>query len=134
MSVMGTGVAAGAAQAAHNAQQVARRRDQRANEPAEGSSRMREVFETHLRAVEEGDQGEAPTQLRINRDHRGDDGSAEREETLPQDQDAQTNDGIAAITDDDNDSRQLVSDDPSTRLLKRLTNEAPLYQHLDVQA
>jgi len=58
MSVMGTGIAAGVAQAASNAEQVARRRDKRTNKTAEETRRIREIFEAHFKTLEEHDETE----------------------------------------------------------------------------
>jgi len=58
MSVMGTGVAAGVAQAASNAETVARRRDKRSNKTTAETRRVREIFEAHLKTLEEHDEGE----------------------------------------------------------------------------
>lgn len=66
MSSMGTGPTAGVAQTALNAQQVARQRDKKVRDEKHQSERIKDTFETHLRAVEEGDEAEAPSQLRLD--------------------------------------------------------------------
>ena len=63
VSVMGTGAGAGVAQAALQAQEVARNRDKERTETIQTASRIREIFETRLRILEESE--ETPTQLRI---------------------------------------------------------------------
>ncbi len=61
MSSMGTSVAAGVAQTALQAQQVARQRDRRVTQRREEAQRVREMFEAAMRALEEGDRpGSAP--------------------------------------------------------------------------
>ena len=66
MSVLGTGVAAGVAQTAQQAQQVARQRDKQHTQTAADASRLQELLETHLRALDEGDESDTPAQLRID--------------------------------------------------------------------
>ena len=56
MSVMGTGVGAGVAQAALQAQEVARNRDKERTETIQTANRVREIFETRLRNLEEGEE------------------------------------------------------------------------------
>jgi len=63
MSVIGTGVAAGVAQAASNAETVARKRDKRTNKDAEETRRIREIFESHLKTLEEHDEGEQTARI-----------------------------------------------------------------------
>ncbi|MEX0777467.1 MAG: hypothetical protein WD042_17315 [Phycisphaeraceae bacterium] len=66
MSIQGTTAAAGVAQTAHNAQQVARRHDQQRGHPARETRQIREVFETHLASLEESDQDSPPTHLHVD--------------------------------------------------------------------
>jgi hypothetical protein len=66
MSIMGTGVAAGVAQTALTAQQVARQRDKRARENARPGQRVRDIYETHLKVLEEHDEGEATPRLVVD--------------------------------------------------------------------
>ena len=75
MSVIGTGIAAGVANTANQAQQVARSRDKQRSADTDEARRLREIFETRLRTLEEGEQ--TPTQLRI-------DGEVPQHETGPQ--------------------------------------------------
>ncbi|MCC7145719.1 MAG: hypothetical protein IT443_04680 [Phycisphaeraceae bacterium] len=63
MTTPGTGVAAGVAGAPLQAQQLGRSQDVRRS--AE-TKRMREVFESHLRSLEEGDEDQSPDQLHID--------------------------------------------------------------------
>lgn len=65
MSTIGTGVAAAVAQTALNAQQVARRRDRDIKEQDARRRVMQEQLEIHVQAVDEGDEADSPTQLRI---------------------------------------------------------------------
>lgn len=68
MTVVGTGVAAGVAQTAATAQQVARRKDKRAQQSGQDADRVREMIETHLRGLEEGDEATlgSVTQLHVD--------------------------------------------------------------------
>jgi len=66
MTAAGTGVAAGVAQTAANAQQVGRQRDRAATRDAVEAKRLRELFESHMQALEEGDTFESPAQLHID--------------------------------------------------------------------
>ncbi len=73
MSVMGTGIAAGVAQTAQQAQQVSRRRDKKHTEDTQTAERTREIFERQLRSLEEDD-GSESTQVKVqselhDRDH-----------------------------------------------------------------
>lgn len=54
MSTMGTGAAAGVAQTAQQAQQIARRRERRQADAVRDSERVRDVFEAHMQALDEG--------------------------------------------------------------------------------
>jgi len=65
MSVIGTGVAAGVAQAAAQAQQVARRQGQQDQDDSASAQRLRDLFEHHLSTVEEN-QEETPAELRVS--------------------------------------------------------------------
>lgn len=65
MSVLGTGIAAAVAQTAQQAEQVARRRDKRQREIREASERTREIFETHLKVLEENDDTETTARLQV---------------------------------------------------------------------
>lgn len=68
MSVMGTGIAAAVAQTAQQAEQVARRRDKRIREARDASQRTREIFETHLKTLEENDDVETTARLQTETD------------------------------------------------------------------
>ena len=60
MSNMGTGVAAGVAQVAHQAQQVSRQRDKRVRDRQRSSQQVKDIYETHLRVLDEQDGESAP--------------------------------------------------------------------------
>lgn len=66
MTQAGTGIAAGVAQTALQAQQVARRRDAASARASADAKRLRELLQTHLQALEEGDEFESPAQLHID--------------------------------------------------------------------
>ena len=66
MSIQGTGVAAGVAQTALQAQQVGRARDKADTQATANARRMREALEAHMQALEEGDEFESPAQLHVD--------------------------------------------------------------------
>lgn len=66
MSVLGTGIAAAVAQTAHQAQQVARQRNRAHAASSHDARRLRELLESHLQAVEEGEEAQNPAQLHID--------------------------------------------------------------------
>lgn len=66
MSAMGTGVAAGVAQTAHQAQQVARRKDKRLREDQRPSQRVRDIYETHLKVLDEHDESDSAPRLTVD--------------------------------------------------------------------
>lgn len=66
MSVLGTGVAAGVAQTTLTAQQHAMQRDRLEARAARDARQVHDIVETHLQAVEEGDEPDSPGKLVIN--------------------------------------------------------------------
>jgi len=66
MGVIGTGVAAGVAQTALQAQQVGRNRNKRAADAARAGQRLRELAEVRLRGIEEQDVGDDATRIHID--------------------------------------------------------------------
>ncbi|MBH06717.1 MAG: hypothetical protein CMJ20_10390 [Phycisphaeraceae bacterium] len=66
MSVSGAGTAAGVAQAAHQSEQVARRRDKQSATRSRDAERLRDLIDLHLHAVEQGNEPKAPSPLRVN--------------------------------------------------------------------
>ena len=117
MSIIGTGGAAGVAQTAYQAQQVARQRDQAARSTAE-AKQLRELLD-HMRALEEGDEFESPAQLRV-------DGQLQDREQPAHDQPAPHREP------DDETSSQ--SPDVGEVEDSHRADDAHLYRHLDVQA
>lgn len=65
MSMLGTGVAAGVAGVALQAQSVARQRDRQNVHTARDIRRMQELLQTHLDALDEGDT-QSPAQLHVD--------------------------------------------------------------------
>ena len=114
MSVIGTGIAAGVANSALQSQQVARNRDKQRNETANDTRLMRELFETRLRALEEGDQ--TPTQLRIG------------DEVPQHEPPKQSPDQFNAT------ETQPASEQPVESAAPDTSPDSPLYRHLDIQA
>jgi hypothetical protein len=105
-TLSGTQIAAGVAQTALQAQQVARQRDREARR-ASDTRRLPELIEARLRALEEGDQADSSTSGRID-------------EQLPSHQSPPVQ-GPGRRTGQNQQQ-------PDTG------DEAPLYKHLDVQA
>ncbi|QDU32563.1 hypothetical protein KS4_05950 [Poriferisphaera corsica] len=73
MSVMGTGVAAGVAGTALQSQQQARKRDKKVREEQHSAEKVLEVFEAHIKGLEEND-GDENSSARLHveaqlRDH-----------------------------------------------------------------
>jgi len=66
MGVIGTGVAAGVAQTALQAQQVSQRRNKRVADNTRVAQRMRELAEVRLRGLEEQDAGDDPNRIHID--------------------------------------------------------------------
>jgi len=121
MSVIGTGTAAAVAQTALQAQQVARKRDREKTESADDARRLREMFEAHLRALEEGDEAEGPAQLNI-------DGELPEHQGPPQQ--------IDAVHRRSQEEHPAQDHDDTADAQSEATSSAdpPLYRHLDVQA
>ena len=59
MSVMGTGIAAGVAATALQSQQQARKRDKKVREEQQSAEKVLEVFEAHIKGLEENDGDES---------------------------------------------------------------------------
>ena len=66
MSVMGTGIAAGVAQTAHNAQQIARQQDKKARDDARASREVRDRYEHLIQDLEEGDDANTAARLAVD--------------------------------------------------------------------
>ena len=116
MSTIGTGVAAGVAQTAYQAQQVARERDRRKNEAARGTAAMREMLEARMNALEEGQEDQTPVQLHI-------DGQLPEHHTAPVERPQEHRAG------DDAPAEPVDGQAPVPR-----DDDATLYRHLDVTA
>ena len=119
MSVIGTGIAAGVANTANQAQQVARSRDKQRSADTDEARRLREMFETRLRTLEEGEQ--TPTQLRI-------DSEVPQHETGPQQTDQ------LELTDKNPPEDTPQDTPPPPTYPNRPPSDASLYRHLDVKA
>ena len=144
MSVLGTGVAAGVAQTSLQAQQVARRRDKRARETEKQAQHVREVFEAHIKGLEENDTDETTARLHVDsqlNDHEDpveDATAAPRQDSLLElTRSAQE---IASQTVAARSDQPVVADSPAPTT-PQATRQSPdakdphqLYQHLDVKA
>lgn len=119
MSIQGTGVAAGVAQSALQAQQVGRTRDKTDTQAAANARRMREALEAHLQALEEGDEFESPAQLHVDENP---------PEHHPPQQELSDREG--AETDD---TEADTTPEQATSPAEPRDGE-PLYRHVDIQA
>jgi len=120
MSIIGTGAAAGVAQTAYQAQQVARQRDRDVARSAAEAKQLREVLEAHMRALEEGDVFESPAQLRV-------DGQLQEREQTSHAQPGTSDREQAYET-------SSQSPDVSDAEDSHPAGDAQLYRHLDIQA
>lgn len=66
MSIIGTSVAAGVAGTAHTAQQIARQRDKQQAERQRAAERLRDLYETQLRGIEEPDESDNSARVHID--------------------------------------------------------------------
>lgn len=119
MTVIGTGPTAGVAQTALNAQQSARTKDREKNRRAAEARELRENLDTHVQAIDEGDDDGNPSQLHI-------DGQLPDHQTAQQLEQAKQKpvEHIDIIEGDDTSTPE--SDDDH--------NPGDLYHHVDVQA
>ena len=123
MSVLGTGVAAGVAQAGLQAREVAGRRDRQKAQADADAQRMREMAELHARTVEEGDRPGETGLARV-------DGPAPEQggqQTAPGPEDRQERDAPQQQT----TAPEQGAEEPAA------APDAPdngLYRHLDIQA
>jgi len=123
MSILGTSIAAGVAQTALQAQQVARGQDRQSARIRDEGRRVREMFEAHLRSLEEGDEDETVDRVQI-------DGQLpEHVSSANPDRRRQPSHTLAKPASDDN-----PHDAQTTESLPADEGEDALYQHLDVQA
>ncbi len=118
MSVLGTGVAAGVAQTGLQSQQVARQRDRRTRQTRDQGDRVREVFEAHIRGLQEDGDDQSAARLEVDT-QTGGDHEDPVEDALHTSADAITPEPPAA---------QLPAP-PSPN-----AGDAPLYRHLDITA
>lgn len=125
MSVMGTGVAAGVAQSAHNAQQVARQEDKRRSDANRASREVRDRYEHLLQDLEEGE--DAGTVARLTIDDQVP--QHEQQQQQPEEEQEQPSDARAPLAD-------LAAQPDAMALRQRLTEQrdAALFRHLDVEA
>jgi len=135
MSVVGTGVAAGVAQTSLQAQQVSRRRDKDHAQRTSNSGKMREVFEAHLRALEEGDEIDSGDRLYIDGEVPQGESSEKQppQEILKKNKDGHLQEHTPQATPDTPDTPEHPSDTaPSTAAV--VEPKDTLYRHVDVKA
>ena len=124
MSVLGTGVAAGIAQTALQAQQAARQHDKQDTQTGSESRAVRDLFETFLDGFEDSSRDDSATHVHV-------DGEVSQQPNAPQDQPRKRKNPS-----DPADPAVLESTDVPTAIAAPPPAEpdAPLYRHLDVQA
>ena len=66
MSVLGTNLAAGVAGVALNAQQLAQAKDKHVREKERPTRKLQDTYDTHLRVLEEHEEGEAAPRLVVD--------------------------------------------------------------------
>lgn len=122
MSVMGTGIAAGVAQTAHNAQQVARQDDKRRSDQSRASREVRDRYEQLIQDIEEGEAASATTRVGID-------------DQVPEHQ-ASHEQEVAAAGEHRDPLAALAADSAAMALREHLSraNNPALYRHLDVKA
>jgi len=125
MSMIGTGVAAGVAQASLQAQQVARERDRKKTQEKDNARRVKETFESHLAEAENVEKIEPTDKLQID-DHL----ARNLEPNLP---DLQAPPPVQADHDSGAESLQDTIPPTPPDTTQVLDHEGPLYHHLDVQ-
>jgi hypothetical protein len=121
MSMIGTGPAAGVAQVALQAQQVARQRDSRQAQSSAAAARLRDQVDDHLSVLDEADE-ETPEQLSIN-SHL----PRRQPEEEPARDDGRPPDADDAAASDDTSADGTNGAAPSQ-------DDEGLYHHLDVRA
>jgi|GEM_PF-4574913 len=123
MSVIGTGVAAGVAQSVHQAQQVASKKDKKETDKQNQDERVQDLFESHLQTLEDADEATTPAQLRIDAevpDH------------------PQSHEVIRSKRNSQNDAQETpqvdaASGGQASPYIQPISDDKPLYHHLDVQ-
>ena len=123
MSMLGTGIASGVAQTAHNAQQVASQRDRARAADTDANRRAQEWNQARLRAIEQADEADAAG-IRINEQ------VPEHEQDQPrQQQDHPSGDQTQPVPDEL--TTPTVDDAPAP---PAIAPDSTLYRHVDVQA
>jgi hypothetical protein len=123
LTSIGTGVAAGVAQTALQAQQLARQHDQPQTQATQNARRLRDLLERHLHALEESEDPESPDQIHIDGhlpQHRSPNQQKEDEQRRP---------ATPASPTEPTSPPQSVA---PTALPEQTA--PPLYRHVDVQA
>jgi hypothetical protein len=120
MTSIGTGVAAGVAQTALQAQQAARQRDKAHGQSARDAKRLHEMLEATMQALEEGDEFESPAQL-----HVGEDVPQQRQQQQGRDNKPSGQPSSPALE---------VEAPSAASVTPRTDSTGTLYRHLDVQA
>lgn len=150
MSVLGTGIAAAVAQTALQAQQVAHQRDQRSRETERSAHRLRQVFETRLKGLEEDDAAEDTTRIHADadvpeREHQHHEQQARRQPSgqpqgssppdVPPDSPSDPSPPAPASPAQANASAQpLALVNRSSTPDEPVPPDSPLYRHVDVRA
>ena len=128
MSSIGTGIAAGVANAAQTAKQVASSRNRERNQRAVDARQIRDRFEIHLEVIEEDANQETPEQLRI-------DDALHNEQGLPPEEHQQAN-GESEAKPEEADPMAMPAQQQTghAALARKQVGATPLYRHLDIKA
>jgi hypothetical protein len=120
VSTIGTNVAASVAPAAQQAQQVARQRDAQSTQTQGNTALLRDLFDSHLKSLEETNRDESATHLHV-------DGQLPEHQS-PQDGKHPPRKPQPAPSTDEATPPASEETPPAD------ADPAPLYRHLDVQA
>ena len=123
---IGTSIAAGVAQTGLNAQQTSRQQDAKKSQQSERSKRQKENFESHLQAIEEGDDvdrlyidGQVPEHEQNNKKRK-------KHEQEQKDE--------AILASDQPEEKRLDITENGDATPAPLKSQSQLYKHLDISA
>ncbi len=123
MSVLGSQLASSLAGTPLQQQQAARLRQAQEGNPQHEIRRVQELFESHLKALEESDQFESPAHLHVDGEPPDRQPSGQQQRGHPH--------GQAEAAKEQQD---VAGDGSSAESASAADEDSPLYRHLDVQA
>lgn len=128
MSVLGTGVAAGVAQTGLQSQQVARQRDRRVRDTRDQADRVEQVFEAHIRGLQEDGDDNSAARLVVDTQTAND-----HEDPVEDALHSEVSQSIRSTEPAEAPPAAKPTDPPVSEAASR-GDAAPLYRHLDVTA